>query len=178
MTIDLEGFKDVIWQPISDYTGVPQLLKANQEVPKKRYKYPRILYYFLTKGEQVNNRLIETREVVESESEDFEHDILHKFYLNPQMILSFQGFGLKKGQVLPYMQKLAQWFQIRKLGKEFLRDYDCIVRNVNQIDDVTTTLDKQHEERLNLDIELQFEDVVEVRIDTIEEIEINGKKID
>lgn len=178
VSVDIEKLKDDIWEPLKDYTGIPQLMKANQDMPKGQYEYPRILYHFSTKYNQQSNNLIETREVVDSTSEDFDKDIIHCYYLNPQATLTFNGYGNEKGQITEYMKSLAKWFSVNKLGKEWLREnYNCVVREVNDIQDITTVLEQQHEERMNLDVILEFEEIVKVRTDTIEQIEVNRKEI-
>lgn len=178
MSIDYDKFLDDVRVPIVEYTGINQLIKRS-EIPKikeKLFEYPRIIFELLLLGDRVYMP-VETRELVESENEDFEYDILRKYYLNPSCILSFSGFGLENNKVIPYMQKLSQWFDVRDLGRNYLRDHNCVVRNISEINNITTKLDNDQQElRWNLDVRLEFEDVVEVRLDTIEEVQgtING----
>ena len=175
MMTNLQTFKDELYPELIDYIGEIQLFKANQNIPKEYLEYPRIKYHFSSKYNLDREHYIKQQELVDSENEDFEHDILYSTILTPQMTLTFDGYGSEKGQLMPFFRKLAQWFEVKELNREFLTDHDCVVQSVNDIQDVTTRLGQMEwEERLNLDVELQFEDIVEVRVDTIEEIQVSG----
>jgi len=175
MMINTKQFLKDIHSPIIEYSEVPQFKLADQKVSNKHLKDNRIVYNLLNFYDAESRQSIITKkQVVGSESEDFEEDIEITNAFSVEATLSIIGFGDKARNNL---KKVREWFYIKGLGDWWLRDseYDCVIKEVMQIDDRTVYLESDYEERYGFDVIIGFKDVVKVRHDTIERVEVTNK---
>jgi len=175
MMIDIDAFMDDIYTPLIQYTDVPQIVKANQKIPDGKLKENRIIYNMIVFANTDSRQtIIREMETVDSESEDFEYDIEADNITFPEATLSITGFG---DDILTPLNKAREWFYTKGLGDMWLRDsdYNAVIREVMEIDDRTVYLESDYEKRYGFDVIIEFKDVVKVRHDTIERVEVTNK---
>ena len=172
--IDIDKFMDDIHTPLVNHSNAEQLVKANQKPPTSKLKDNRTIYnmiLFANTGSR--HTIIKKKEVVESEDEDFDEDIEIENIFYPQATLSITSFN----DTLSQINKLREWFYINGLGDWWLRDngWNCVIRDVLEIEDRTTYLSSDYEKRFGFDVVLEFKDIVTFRHDTIEVVQITNK---
>ena len=175
MMIDIEGFMDDIYTPLMQYTNAPQILKANQKIPDDMLEDNRIIYNMIVFANTDSRQtIIREMDTVDSDSEDFDYDIEADNITFPEATLSITGFG---NEILTPLNKARDWFYTVGLGDEWLRDsqYNAVIREVMEIDDRTVYLESDYEKRYGFDVIIEFGDVVKVRHDTIERVEVTNK---
>lgn len=175
MMINIGSFMDDIYTPLIDYTNAPQIVKANQKIPDDMLEDNRIVYNMIVFADTDSRQtIIREMDTVESESDDFDYDIEADNITFPEATLSITGFG---NEILTPLNKAREWFYTKGLGGEWLRDsqYDAVIREVMEVDDRTVYLESDYEKRYGFDVVIEFKDVVKVRHDTIEKVEITNK---
>ena len=167
--INLDNFLDSIYQEIKDYTGIPQLLLGEEDLPPGILTYPRGKMNFIIKSSpQSRQTIINKREVVDSEDENFESDIEYTYLLQPDATLSINFYG---DNVLEYVNKARQWFLINKLGRDYLYyNNNCTIKNITDTTNRKTFIETEYEDRLGFDVILGFSETVKIREKTIEVI--------
>lgn len=170
--INLDNFLDELQPVMKSYTGIPQLILGREDIPPKLMKYPRGKMAFITKyTPQSRQSFITLREVVPSESVDFENDIEYTYIINFEATLSVNFYG---DNVSEYVNKARQWFLVNKLNRDFLSTYGkCVIKNVTATENRKTFLEAEYEDRLGFDVILGFSDKVVVTEKTIETIQFN-----
>ena len=174
MMIDIEQFMDEIHQPLVSHSGVDQLVKANQKVPPDQLEDNRIVYnMILFANTAPRHTIIKEKQTVPSDDPDFEEDIEIENIFFPEATLSLTGFN----DIMTPINKARGWFYCNGLGDWWLQDngWNAVIKEVMEVEDRTTYLESDYEKRLGFDVVLQFKDVVKVRHDTIEKVEITNK---
>lgn len=169
--IDTKQFMTELWTPLDNiFDNSLQILLANQEVPTDQLDENRIIYNMITMpGNYARQSLHQEDEVVASDDPDFESDIMRTSVLFPNATVSFNGFG---PNAIDNLQKAREWFNIPNRGDIWLHDnWSCVIRNITEIQNRTVFLETDYEERYGFDVVLNFKDVVEDRLDTIEKVE-------
>ena len=179
--IDIKQIEDDLYTPLKNYIEIPQLIIGQQDdIPEDDLIYPRIV--FKISSPYGNNQVQSyTKKIIESQEEEFDKDIEYTFEMFPMVTVSFLGYSDPQDDDLyMYMQRIANWFNLRLLGGRFFNEYekDIVVREVNDINDATTELNQEYEKRLNIDIMLQIKHEITVIEKTIEKvvIEVNNNE--
>lgn len=173
--IDTQQFMRDLESPLSDiFNGQLQIWRANQEVPTEQLDKNRIVYNMTAMPSNYPRQSIEQfKKVVESTNPNFEKDIIQTSVLYPEATLSISAFG---DNAIKNLQKIREWFNIPGRGDEWLRfEYDCTIREIMGINNRTVYIETNYENRYGFDVILNFRDVVEDRIDTIEKVVVNNQ---
>lgn len=171
--IDINNFMDAIYYPLIDYSGVGQLVKANQKMSTDQLQNNRIVYnMILFANTDPRHTIIKNKNLTASDDPNFENDIEIENIFFPEATLSITGFN----DIMVPINKVRDWFFVHGLGDWWLRDngYNCVIREVMEIKDRTVYLKSDYEKRYGFDIILEFKDVVKITHDTIEVVEITG----
>jgi len=173
--IDSKQFMNDLWTPINSIFDDLQILLANQEVPTDMLEENRIVYNMTSMPSNYARQSIQQKdEVVASLDDNFESDIMRTSVLYPDATLSISGFG---PDAIDNLQQIREWFNIPNRGDLWLHDnWNCSIRNISAIQNRTVFLETDYEKRFGFDVIINFKDVVEDRLDTIEKVEgtING----
>lgn len=177
--IDIDQFLSELNREINKFADPNQLLKADQKAQNQTLQLPRITDKIIIFGnEESPHAMIREKELVESDSEDFEYDIERKYFQHPEATISFTGIG--EG-ALSTLIEIRNWFRISDLHNPFLDNQNCFtnVPPVGEIDDRTTFLESNYQKKWGFDAFIKFEEVITVTVETIETavIEINGQEI-
>ncbi len=171
--INIDNFMNEIYYPLVNHSEVDQLVKANQKVPPGQLQNNRIVYnIILFANTDPRYTIIQSKKVVVSDNPEFENDIEIENIFFPEATLSFTGFN----NIMVPINRVREWFYLHGLGDWWLRDngYDCVIREVMEIEDRTVYLESDYEKRYGFDVILEFKDVITVRYDTIEVVEVTG----
>lgn len=170
--IDLQEIIEAIHSPLKKYTGVPQLVQGNTNIPPRQLVYPRIVYHFMLPYNADPGQMIILREEVESQNPNFEKDIQYTYIEHPTATMSLVGYGEPGGNIEQQISKARDWFRIPELGRNFLKwNYGVVVRRVENITDITTAMETGFQRRWAFDVILRFQDRVVVTLETIESVE-------
>ena len=165
--IDIKEFLSGLWKPLNEYAEPDQLIQKDQKIPPEHLKDNRIIYgVILFADTESRQTIISKSELVDSDT-DFDHDIERSYVTVPRISLSFNSYNAQ-GRL--YLEKIREWFYIPNLGDIWLDDYDCVIKNVSEIQDRTVFLETDYEKRYGFDVQLQFVDVTRVTLDTIESV--------
>ena len=165
--IDIKDFLSGLSRPLNDYAEPDQLIRKDQKMHPKDLKDNRIIYgVILFADTESRQTIISKSELIDSDTE-FDHDIKRSYISTPRVSLSFNSFNAE-GRI--FLEKIREWFYTPNLGDIWLDDYDCVIKNVSEIQDRTVFLETDYEEKYGFDVQLQFVNVVEVRLDTIESV--------
>lgn len=173
--INLDDFVEEVRTPLNDYAGPPQIIRANQKIPTNQLKDGRVVYNLINLSQgRSRHANIEIKEVVSSTSVGFDEDVMIKHFLYPEATISYTGFGEASFESIALIR---EWFYTHGLGDYWLEDNDisAVIREVTAIDDRTVYLESDYEKRYGFDVIIEFEDIVEVRHDTIESVEVRGE---
>ena len=178
MSLDIEAIEDLIYtslnQYITDTVGTIQIVYAEQTIPLQLLQMPRIT---LKLSDPYNTDIInsqEIRETVTSTNPSFDDDVMHNYKFTPQLTLSVTGYGNKDKPVRTYLDKAREFFLVPKLAGYIFEEYsDGVIKSVGDTEDRTTFLETEYQTRYGFDVLLEFEDVVQVRENTIENIELS-----
>lgn len=168
--IDVEQFMNDLWTPLDSlFSNNLQILKANQEVPPNKLEEDRIIYNMINlPGVYPRQSLFQYDSTVASDDPDFEYDIDRETILFPDGTVSFNAFG---PNALNNLQRLREWFIVPNRGDLWLFDnWNCSIREVTENQNRTTYLETDYEKRYGLDVVLNFKDIVNDRLDTIEKV--------
>ena len=172
--IDIREIEDDLRAELKEYTNIPQLIIGEQaNIPKDEMIYPRIVMKLRMPTAELGVEA-QTRKVIESQEEEYEHDVEITHHSFPSMTLNIDGFANPGDKdVYEYLQKIENWFDVKSLGQRWFDryKYDIVIRDVNEINDATTEMQKDIEQRLNLDIILEVKKEVVVVEKTIEEVD-------
>lgn len=169
--IDLYAFRTNLQPEIKSYCGIPQLVRADQDIESEDLVYPRITYKISSPYDVNGNTqsMFVKQEVVPSNDSDFDKDVECSYYSNPRVTISFNAFGK---DISNYIFKLMEWFRIPKLGQRFLDQHDVVIVSVTDMQDRTTYLETDYEDRKGFDVILQFKDEVKIIEKTFEKVEL------
>ena len=171
--IDVDNILDKLHPELKEYVGIPQIIRPNQNIPADMLTYPRMAFNFIVRsspGSRIST--IAIREVIPSTNESFQNDIEYSYVSLPTSTISIQAFGKN---INSYLRKASEWFQIHELGGWFFEKYKGVIVDTTDIQDQKTFLETGYEDRAGFDVIIRFEDIIKVRVDTIEEVVINGK---
>lgn len=172
MKAPIEYLKD-LFTPMDTYlksVGTVQLLIDNQDIPEDQLVYPRIMYDIISENLQEPGTPVKYREKVAGSS-GFEYDIKYTYDRAPLIIVSFEGYGVKKdGNIWQYMKVLHDWFAIRELSADELETIKIVIRDVSNLEG-RSVIFSEFEERHGFSVLLNIEDRVEVKVPTIETLE-------
>jgi hypothetical protein len=189
--IDITTIENELYTPLDNYLStkvsegklaqVPQIWEAGQmmRVPKGQLTRPRISYNVSNPYSIDNRSPTKVKNTVDSDEEEFDKDIEYTYLLNPQITISFNGYGSINKSVREAMLLLREWFNIPKLSDRWFGQYEgqVIRSELTEIQDRRAILETDYEERLGFDVEVAFQDKVKVRVDTIESMEINNQEL-
>ena len=168
--IDTKQFISDLWNPLNTiFSGNLQILLADQEVPPGKLDNNRVTYKMISMpGNYSRQSIQQSDEVVASTDENFEHDIMRTSVLYPDGTISFNGFG---PDAINNLQQIREWFNIPNRGDYWLHDnWNCSIRDITEVQNRTAFLETDFEKRYGFDVILNFRDVVEDRLDTIEKV--------
>lgn len=170
--INLDDFLDLIYNEIKSYSGIPQLLLGEEDIPPNHLTLPRgKMNFIVQQNPQARHTIIQSREIIPSDEVDFESDISYKYLLEPDATLSINFYGVDVSQ---YINKTREWFLINKLGRDFLRsNANCVIKDITSTTNRKTFLETAYEDRLGFDVVLGFSEVVQVTEKTIETIQFS-----
>ncbi|MFP4015805.1 MAG: LIC_12616 family protein [Halanaerobiales bacterium] len=169
--IDTKQFLKDLWSPLNTiFSGNLQILLADQEVPTGKLDKNRVIYNMISMpGNYARQSIQQSDEAVESTSEDFENDIMRTSVLYPDATISFNGFG---PVAIDNLQQIREWFNIPNRGDIWLHEeWGCSIRDITEVQNRTAFLETDFEKRYGFDVILNFKDVIEDRLDTIEQVE-------
>jgi hypothetical protein len=184
--IDITTIENELYTPLDNYLStkvsegklaqVPQIWEAGQmmRAPKGQLARPRISYNVSNPYSIDNRSPTKVKNTVDSDEEEFDKDIEYTYLLNPQITISFNGYGSINKSVREAMLLLREWFNIPKLSDRCFGQYEGQVKRseLTEIQDRRAVLETDYEERLGFDAVIEFDDQVKVRESTIETIEI------
>ena len=75
---------------------------------------------------------------------------------------------------------LREWFEIEELGGRFFEGYNgtIVAGQISNVQNRSTFVQNDYEERFGFDVEIAFEDKVKVKVETIESLQINNQELD
>jgi hypothetical protein len=184
--IDITTIENELYTPLDNYLStkvsegklaqVPQIWEAGQmmRAPKGQLARPRISYNVSNPYSIDNRSPTKVKNTVDSDEEEFDKDIEYTYLLNPQITISFNGYGSINKSVREAMLLLRQWFEIPQLANRWFEQYNgtIITNQLGDVQDRSTGLEDDREERSGFDAVIEFDDQVKVRESTIETIEI------
>lgn len=157
---------------LKNYCGIPQLIRAQQDVKSKELIYPRMTYNFSTLYDPESRQsFIAKKDIVASEEPEFDNDIEYTYIISPRSTLSINGYG---DDVTEYINLARKWFQLPQLGARFFEGWNAVIVNIGDTQNRKTFLEANHEDRQGFDIILEFEETIKAREKTIEQVEIEG----
>jgi len=178
--IELWKVLDFIAENLEEKTGI-QVVQGNINHPPGQLELPRLVITFTSPYISEPGQPILRREVVdydpeywdeEEEGYDFENDLKYINIERPTSTLSIIGVGSSYPVLLKAMNEARDWFKVRQLGKDKLKfEFDAVVRDVMDINDITTDMEDGFQQRFNFDVILGFVDIVKVRVRTIESVD-------
>lgn len=182
--IDLEAVEDNLYQVWHDYllekTGREiQILLANQDFRGLNLEYPRIMYQSIIPYSTSSNNVKE-KDVVDSEDPEFDKDIEYTHVIDRYITFSIEGYGEPSNNVRRLLLLLREWFEIEELGGRFFEGYNgtIVAGQISNVQNRSTFVQNDYEERFGFDVEIAFEDKVKVKVETIESLQINNQELD
>jgi len=173
MAIDLGAIAYNMHPELKSYTGISQLIEANQDIPPDELIYPRMTWNWTIKyTPEARQSIIANKAVVASDDPNFDKDIEYSYITVPRVTLSINVFG---DDVSQYINKAREWFTITQLGPRFLEDYNAVVKEVTNTQDRKTFLETDYEDRQGFDVILSIEETIKVIEKTIEQVEITDQ---
>lgn len=170
--LNLQEIIDAIHDPLKEYTGVPQLVQGNTNIPASKLFYPRLVYHFMLPYNAEPGRFIILREDVQSKDPNYETDTQYTYISHPKATLSVVGYGEPGSNIGEQVSRARDWFCIPQLGRNLLKwDYGVVVRRVEDIRDITTAMETGFQRRWAFDVIMGFVDKVVVTLETIESVE-------
>ena len=170
--IDLKQCGRDMQPKLKEFTGIPQLIKANQDVSSKELIYPRITYNFSTLYDPESRQsFVQKINVVESEEAEFEDDIEYSYITNPRTTLSINGYGKDLTQ---YINLARKWFQVPQLGDRFFESKNAVIVDIGDTQNRKTFLEAGHEDRQGFDVIIEFEETIKATEKTIEQVELES----
>ncbi|SDI15950.1 hypothetical protein SAMN05192534_12366 [Alteribacillus persepolensis] len=88
------------------------------------------------------------------------------------MTLSLTVYSSDKGTALNTAHELKRWFRFH--GYEYLKEHDLIVQSIEPMQDRTTFLETDYDQRCGFDVILRTTDEATRSIEIIERAEVNG----
>ena len=168
--IDTKQFMEDLWGPLNTiFNNNLQILLADQETPTDKLNKNRIIYKMISMpGNYFRQSIQQFDEVVPSDDQSFENDIIRTSVLYPDATISFNGFGPDS---INNLQQIREWFNIPNRGDIWLHDnWDCSIRDITEVQNRTAFLETDFEKRYGFDVILNFRDLIEDRLDTIETV--------
>ena len=177
--IDLATMEDDLFYSWDAYleeklNSAPQIILGNQDSKPDKLTYPRIVYHISTPYNTASSASAKQIDIVPSNDPNFDKDIEYTYLLNPKIRISINGYGETVASVRKNVVQLREWFEIPKLGNRFFKNYNghIMLNQLSNVNDRTTQLREQFENRYGFDAIVSFDDRVKVREKTIETIEI------
>lgn len=172
--IDLDDLTYKMHPELKDYSGIPQLIEKNQDIPRNKLIYPRIMINWIVRySPEARHSMVAKYETVPSEEEDFDDDIEYTYIANPTATLSLQAFG---DDVDAYINNARQWFILPQHGRRFFNKHDVVIQNITETQDRKPFFETEYEERPGFDVVLSFNEEVKAREKTIEKVTLRDEK--
>lgn len=181
--IDLEAIEDSLYTAWSDYLALklgnaPQMLLANQDIPEGKLDPERVIYSISTPyGTSAKTVKSET---VDSTEEEFDKDVMYRYILTPRITISVNAYSGPSGKAREIALQIREWFEIDQLGNRFFEDnFEGVVKQntLTKVDDRTTFLETDYQQRFGFDCAVELKDEVVVREKTIESLQINKEEV-
>lgn len=137
-------------------------------------EYPYLSYKITTLYNSPNNQGNYSTKLIQSLDDRFEHDIEETLELQPTFTISINAYSEDSVECQNLIKKAYDWF--KHIGYDELNDIDVVVVDVAAFTDRTLLIVDNYESRIGFDIILRTTDVINRRINTIEEWKINGEK--
>jgi len=160
-----------IAKQLKNYTGVKQVILANQKIPESKLDRPRLVLDWNSRGGTNYPHTHIEKEKSFSE-EDNKITIERSTYFNYTLNIRLIG---KEIDDYIYIEKARDWFELPYLSDETLRQFKGSVIEILAIDDLSSFSQTEYQFEYNLDIVINFGKYYEYDIDNIEEVNINGE---
>ncbi len=158
-----------IAKELKTYTGVKQVILANQKIPENKLDRPRITLNWIMRG---NTNYPHTHnEKTKGYSEEDEQIIVERT-TNLDFTLGIQLFG-KDIEDYDYIEKVRDWFEQPCLSDKILKPYHAAVIEVMSIDDLSEFSQTEYQFRYSFDVRINFGKYFEYQVDDIKEVNIN-----
>lgn len=174
--LNLEALAQSFVDPLKTYCGIPQLIRANADIPLEQFQTPRIVWDITKSYISGNWMPITTWKAVPGtiDPANFPQDVQKTVITNPRAIFSFTLYGEPgDSNNNQYIQKAREWFVVPFLGPEFL-DGDVVVAEVSEIQNLSGETGTNPEERRGFEVTFRFNEKITSVIGTIEHVEDNG----
>lgn len=184
--MNLDDVLDDLHGELKEYTGVEQLTLGTQDIPPKKMKYPRIRVAVTLPSNPVPRQsIIHHKKAVDydperwpDEEEEYDTDVLYTYVVGDTATLSVTAYG---SNINHYIKAARRWFMLEPLGKRILKSHEIVINQVLQIEDRTTHIETEYEQRKGFDVLLGWNEELEIHEKAIERVEIrgsvNGKEI-
>ena len=170
--MDLVKIRNDIIYSLHNYMDLPIV---PQDSEAKSPEYPFLAYKFIVPYNPQEDRGVLTKELVPSNSENFDFDIKETLILQPTMTLSINAYVKKELDkhmgAYGYALKALNWFNF--MGYEDLKTLNVIVVDTSAIRDRTVLMTDEYEARAGFDVVLRIAEAISRRTETIEEIDIS-----
>jgi hypothetical protein len=171
--IDLKLLTNTFYDNLLSYCGVGQLVMDGQDIPLKtpRITFKIISPYIPSKGQKSLSWV-----KVASTDLFFQYDIMETYTSNPTMVISFNFYGrMGNPQNDSIVGKAHEWFNIPELGSMVLEMIGVVISDVSSIQERGTGfIELDREDRRGFDVTFRFEEKVDVRVPTIENVLITN----
>lgn len=153
--------------------GITYVIEMEQEAT--RPPYPFVGFKWLPMTPDGSSQPVKTVSVVASSDPRFDSDVQYTYHRNPTLNLSVSVYDKgSSDQVAIRTMAARDWFQTHELGNDWLEPFNAVITDVTGIQDRDTILDRGVERRQGFDVEIRVVDTVEVRVPTIETVQITG----
>jgi hypothetical protein len=179
--INLDQLGQGIHDPLKAYTGIEQIIKADQDLEEGEEAPIRLSWKAISPYIPDQSPGVFTVKAVPGtiDPENFPEDAEISHNTNPTAVFSFTVYGPKNDpSCLEYLGKAFDWFKTPRLGPEYLKDtFDVVVVDVSPITPRGTGfLEFDREERSGFDVTFRFSETVKVISETVESAELtNGE---
>jgi len=175
--IDLEALARNFHDPLKAYCGIPQIIGADQDIPECQIIYPRLAWKITSHYIPEAAHPVFCHKAVSGtiNPEDFPKDVQVTAIMNPEAVFSFTFYGKPgKSNNSVIVQKAREWFAVKFLGPEFLSRFDVVVVDVTEIQNRSTLLEFDREDRRGFDVRFRFNEKVSMVLASVEEIHDQG----
>lgn len=169
--VDIRDLTNIIIKGIYNHLG-KILVPINDLQPKEPYPY--LTYNFTSIYIPFEGQGNYTHKLITSLDDRFEHDIEETIELQPTATLSINGYSEDVNEAYEAAKEIMNWFKHR--GYQYLADNDIVVVDVTTVMNRTIHIVDHYEFRFGFDVIIRFSDVIDRRVETIEEYSIKEVK--
>lgn len=170
--IPVGSITEVIVVGLKDHLALAHVVEMDQDAPKPPYPFVGFKWTTITPELGSNRR---TMQAVPSPDPRWEKDVEYRYVRNPVATLSVTVFDRPDSERIHELTYAAHmWFSIPELAGDALAELEATIVEVTEITDRDTVLDREIERRQGFDVRMRVVDVVEVRVPTIETVQVSG----